>query len=132
MKNIAFFFVALLSLNVQAQLIDLSKSNYSLNDSMVKNSDTLKLDISRIMVFDIKNLTEEDELEILANYFKLGLNDINGNPTTYVGDLIFDFRHYLHRKKVVKNMRKQLTKKMVIFYNSELPEKSQDSYYLYL
>lgn len=130
MKNLLIVLGLLISnLGLNAQSVDLTSRKYKMNDSEIKKSDTLRYDLSTYQAVKIEGLSDFEKYEVFADYFNLGLYSISGNPKTDFGFLIFDVRHYFHKKKIIKKMRKELHGKLALLYNSQYPEKEQERYF---
>ena len=135
MKNLLLTsLISLLSAATYAQSLDISNNSYRICDSIVLYSDTLELDLTGVRIYDIHNSTEDDLFAMLANSLDMGFlnvpEDLMDNPKTFIDFLYVDYRFWVYRKKIVKEIKYKLQDKVVIYYYFNENDEREDLYRL--
>ena len=126
--------ISLFSAATFAQSLDISNDSFRIEDSLVIGSDTLEYDMTGIMIYDIHNSDKNDLLDILANALDMGLTkgpeDLMDNPETFIDFLYVDYRFWVYRKKIVKEIKYKLQDKVIIYYYFNENDEREDLYRL--
>ena len=124
--------ISLFSTVTFAQFLDISNGSFRIEDSLVIVSDTLEYDMTGIMVYDIHNSGKNDLLDILAIALDMGLtkgpDNLMTDPKTFVDWIYVDYRFWVYRKKIVKEIKYKLQDKVVIYYYFNGNDEREDLY----
>jgi hypothetical protein len=126
--------ISLFSSVTFAQSLDISNNSYRICDSIVLNSDTLELDLTGVLIYDIHNSTKNDLFAMLANTLNMeflrGPKNLMDDPKTFVDWIYVDYRFWVYRKKIVKEIKYKLEDKVVIYYYFNENDEREDLYRL--
>ena len=124
--------ISLLSAATYAQSLDISNNSYRICDSIVLNSDTLELDLTGVLIYDIHNSTKNDLFAMLANTLNMefyrGPKNLMDDPKTFVDWIYVDYRFSKYQKKIVKEIKYKLEDKVVICYYYNENDEREDLY----
>lgn len=128
MKNLLLTsLISLFSTVTFAQSLDISNDFYRICDSIVLNSDTLELDLTGVLIYDIYKSTKDDLFAMLANTLNMefyrGPKNLMDDPKTHVEWIYVDYRFSKYQKKIVKEIKYKLEDKVVIYYYNENDER---------
>lgn len=135
MKNLLIVLFSVLSaFSVNAQVLDISNGSFRIDDSTVIVSDTLEIDLTGVMIYDIYNSNKGDLLDMLSLTLDMGLTRGPDNSKTDLKTdwdfFIDDIRMYRHRKRIHKEIKTKLSDKVVIFYHLDEVNKRNNLYRL--
>jgi len=124
--------ISLFSTVAFAQSLDISNVSYRICDSIVLNSDTLELDLTGVLIYDIHKSTKDDLFAMLANTLNMefyrGPKNLMDDPKTFVEWLYVDYRFSKYQKKIVKEIKYKLEDKVVIYYYFNENDEREDLY----
>jgi hypothetical protein len=120
-KTLVFIVFVLSFVPLKSQTFDLTNQRTcSVEDDLVINSDTLLLDVTKnIFIDNLTESTNRDLIRVLAG--KLQYNILGGlentiiYPETTLDFFILDCQFWFYDNKIIRDVRKKLKGKVVVF-----------------